>query len=319
MRRAGHRQAPVVMTRGRESGLSNTSPLVELAASAGVTADLSDEHARWALYLWAFDHDDSWPSLLRATQVEPDPALATGIALEMIARVPDDGAANWVAACPGTAGDLVQRRARETGVLRDCQRASPARRAGEVAEWSDWLQRRTATTSPDVEVLERLRDEGRTRRVRAVAGERLKHPITSTRFDGAAEPITSGMPTCGLYQLRMPDGGTVQVHDMDLISAILTDGAGGRLRLVFRWAPGRAPRQHAATRFLVVEASNVVVEAWSADPDPSDQEDIRSFDWDGARAFAFESGRRALSFSADAVRLAMAPEPPEALHLAARP
>lgn len=307
------------MTTGRHPEGSNTSPLVELAASAGVTADLSDEHARWALYLWAFDHDDSWPSLLRATQVEPDPALATGIALEMIARVPDDAAASWVAARPDAAGDLVPRRAREMAVLRHCQRASAAGRVGEVAEWSDWLQRRVSTTSPDLEVLERLRDEGRTRRVRAAAGERLKHPITSTRFDGAAEPITSGMPTCGLYQVRMPDGGTVQLHDMDLVSAMLTDDASGRLRLVFRWAPGWAPRQQAATPLLVVDASNVVIEGWSADPDPSPEEDVRSFGWDGARAFAFESGRRALSFYADVVRLAMAPEPPEALDLAARP
>lgn len=173
--------------------------------------------------------------------------------------------------------------------------------------------------SPDVEVLERLRDEGRTCRVRAAAGERLKHPIPSTRFDGAAEPITSGMPTCGLYQVRMPDGGTVRLHDMDLASSMLTHGAGGRLRLVFRWAPGWAPPQHAATPFLVVDAANVVIYDWSADPNPSEQEDIRTFDWDGTRFFELESGRRTLSFHADRVRLAMAAEPPAAAGKTAPP
>lgn len=283
-----------------------SEPLRMLASRADARADLGDEHERLALYRWAFDHDDAWARLLEATRAEQDDTVATSVVFEMLTRVPSEAAETWIAASPSTARSLVARRADDIEILRDHQVGSRVRRSAPAAEWSDWLQRRVAATSPDTEVLEQLHSEGRTRRVRSAAGQRLKHRITATRFDGAAEPITEGMPTCGLYQVRMPDGVTVQLHDMDLVAIELTDATGGSLRVAFRWSEGWTPAEPGDTPFFVATATNVVIQSWIAEPDPSGFDDVRNFDWNGARILTLETTQRHLMFYADAVRLTMA-------------
>lgn len=282
-----------------------------VALRANAAGDLGDEHVRWAVYRWAFDHDETWEDLLEATRVDPDTTLAAGVVLEMLTRVPTSAAGSWIAACPGEARALAAGRARDVEILRRCQRESGARGSAPASEWSDWLQRRVASTSPDPRVLALLAEEGRTRKVRVAARERLDHQVTTTRFDGTGEPITPRAPTYGFHRVRMPDGATVQLDDMDLEEIALADATGGSLRLVFRWDQECVPATHRDTPFLVVTATRVVIERWDVDADAlSEYDDIRAFDWDGARTLTLDTDRRRLRFHADTVTLTMAPEAP---------
>ena len=144
-----------------------------LAGLVGMAGSVDDEHWRWRVYQAACDRPDARDLLLEATLAEPDGLLAVGIAYAMVEREGCDDAPSWVDAVPPPDRDRVAARAADVARLRTVQRPGTAASDDEVASWSDWLQRRVASTSASTDVLRALELEGRYRRIRGAARERL--------------------------------------------------------------------------------------------------------------------------------------------------
>lgn len=138
--------------------------------------DLSGGHARWEIYRRMMDSPAEWGRLLEVVGVEPDPSIAASVVLQMLERVPAPERVLW--------GDrmsareeysLVSLRMREIGILEAASGELGSSLApDQVSEWSDWLQRRASRESTSPEVLGRLSQSGRTKRVRHLATERLR-------------------------------------------------------------------------------------------------------------------------------------------------
>ncbi|WP_454043329.1 hypothetical protein [Cellulosimicrobium sp. Marseille-Q8652] len=146
--------------------------LEELADALAMTGDAADEHWRWAVYRRATEVPALRTTLLRAVEVEPDAAVAVGVAWAVLER-DDAETARWVAAVPAPDRRRVESRAAEIAVLRGVRSLDTAPSAQDVNGWSDWLQRRVVTEVDGRRVLAALAEHGRTRRVRGAARERL--------------------------------------------------------------------------------------------------------------------------------------------------
>lgn len=148
--------------------------LTELAELLGLPpGDLADEHSRWKLYCAAaHDPEDFVLKLLEETLAkEPDEHLVVGAVFSLVESrdyVPPGGILDRL--------DMRSRGAIENRIsdmleYRGLAEFGPQR---PVDQWSDWLQRRVAEASDIIPVLTSLAESGRTRKVRALAGARVR-------------------------------------------------------------------------------------------------------------------------------------------------
>ncbi|RYV49361.1 hypothetical protein [Pengzhenrongella frigida] len=153
---------------------ANLMALDRLAGAVQMKGDAGDEHWRWSVYRAVFERAELREQLLDAALEEEDPALSVGVAFEMLEREPGSAAATWVGVAPTNDRDRVLARARDVATLRDHQTSDARASAEEVGRWSDWLQRRAAESTSSIAVQEALESDGRTRRIRGGAKNRLQ-------------------------------------------------------------------------------------------------------------------------------------------------
>ena len=146
-----------------------------IAARVGITpTDVQDEHERWKVYLPAIDSADCGEMLLSAVGLEPDPSVALGIVLRKIEWISDHDRQAWIDRLPvQKQREYASRRASELKVL-ETRPLAPLLHEGIDESWSDWLQLRLAEFSPEREVASWLSQNGKTKRIRRIALERLK-------------------------------------------------------------------------------------------------------------------------------------------------
>ncbi|WP_157756648.1 hypothetical protein [Plantactinospora sp. KBS50] len=146
-----------------------------LARLVGVaTGDMSDEHARWAIYLKGMELPAARELLLRAVDAESDDNLAASVVLRMIERIGEAERAEWVNSLRGDKRTYAHRRALELTILERI--LSGTLESAEVVQqidgWTDWLQLRIAESATSPEVLEIVGEAGRNRRIRKTAKDR---------------------------------------------------------------------------------------------------------------------------------------------------
>lgn len=143
----------------------------------------SDEHVRWELYQRALEVDKLHGALREALAVEPDEGVASSVVLLAFGRVPDlDRMLVWVNALPERHRGFVEKMAHESAVLRSLCDGSFS---GDIRldEWTHWLQRQAAELAVVRRVLVQLARDGQTRKIRNIAGERLR--VGDRRVDWA--------------------------------------------------------------------------------------------------------------------------------------
>ncbi|TFV33510.1 hypothetical protein E4K10_35565 [Streptomyces sp. T1317-0309] len=149
--------------------------LAVLAGRLGADpGDPSDEHDRWAVYREALDDpaicricSTSWPS---------SPSTASPSASSCTYRQsPPSERPSWIDRL-GTdrSRAYATRRAREVAVLQGDSVTALLDDPSVQDSWSDWLQLGLADSSDEPAVLHRLATEGRTKRVRRLASERIR-------------------------------------------------------------------------------------------------------------------------------------------------
>lgn len=153
-----------------------TAHLDAMADATGFRAPAAwdDEHHRWHLYQQALPEPRLRHHLRAALGREPDRGVATGVVLLAFDLDPTPARrAEWVASVYGEARDFVALRARELLVLEAVQHSGVVE-DDDVTGWTHWLQREAAEQATVRWVLEKLAAEGRTRKVRNIATERLR-------------------------------------------------------------------------------------------------------------------------------------------------
>ncbi|MFJ9518456.1 hypothetical protein ACIRPK_09350 [Kitasatospora sp. NPDC101801] len=144
-----------------------------------------DEHVRFARYRRAFDEVAPADAAALVTRVltDPDRAMANSAVCEYLDRqaaalLTDPGYPSWHLEMTGpvSVDAFSARRLDEWTLLRTMALCEPWDSA-QLLTASNWLQLRAAETSPATAALAVLADNGRTRRIRTVAGTRL----TATR------------------------------------------------------------------------------------------------------------------------------------------
>jgi hypothetical protein len=149
--------------------------LVSLAARVGLTVTgVQDEHARWRVYAPAADAEECADLLFEAVALEPDPNVALSVVLRKLEVLPHADRQRWIDRLgQDEQRECAARRAEDLRVLED-RPLAPSLREGIEREWSDWLQLRLAEFSPERDVVSRLSQDGRTKRIRRLAADRLK-------------------------------------------------------------------------------------------------------------------------------------------------
>lgn len=146
-----------------------------MAAETGFDAPAvwENEHDRWDLYQEALREPALERHLRDAIGRESDRGVSTSVVLLAFDREPaPERRERWVAALAPEARDVVARRARELVVLEAARDGSLLE--DDVTGWTHWLQRSAAEQATVRWVLETLAAEGRTRKIRNVATERLR-------------------------------------------------------------------------------------------------------------------------------------------------
>ncbi|MCC2323453.1 hypothetical protein [Cellulomonas xiejunii] len=134
----------------------------------------ADEHDRWHVYQAAVALCALGPSLREALASEPDEGVATSVVLLAFDRDPvREHRAWWVDALPADRRAFVARRADDLAVLEGVRDGSLTD-VPDVTAWTHWLQRASAEQSTVPDVLEELARDGRTRKIRNIAAERLR-------------------------------------------------------------------------------------------------------------------------------------------------
>lgn len=160
-----------------ERSLSELVTILEsVACSLGIDVlnDWRDEHVRWDLYREAINRAELRGRLQEALALEPDEGVATSVVLLAFDLDPDGKRMlEWVHSLPERYRPFVEKRARETVILRGLCDGSFS---GDVSlgEWTHWLQRQAAERALVRPVLAALVDGGQTRKIRNIAGERLR-------------------------------------------------------------------------------------------------------------------------------------------------
>ncbi|MFD8035516.1 hypothetical protein ACFV3F_43720 [Streptomyces sp. NPDC059717] len=150
--------------------------LAALAARLGADpGDPSDEHDRWAVYREALDDPAHLPDLFDVVALEPLDSISLGIVLHLLGSLPPSERPSWIDRL-GTdrSRAYATRRAREVAVLQADSVTALLDDPSVQDSWSDWLQLGLADSSDEPAVLHRLATEGRTKRVRRLASERIR-------------------------------------------------------------------------------------------------------------------------------------------------
>lgn len=139
-----------------------------------------DEHARYAAYLSALLGPSAEPDLdvLARVVADPDRVMAEAVLVRWLEHIATGAASAaefqaWLGGQEATlAGfEFARRRGEEWLVLLRVREGL----LPDVDAMSDWLQRLLADENDSPEVLSRLAADGRTRRVRARAAQRLRN------------------------------------------------------------------------------------------------------------------------------------------------
>jgi hypothetical protein len=134
---------------------------------------LDDEHLRWEFYQKAMQIGSCRRKLMAAVSLDPDPVLALTVALQMLETEDAHLREEWIAQLRDERQrQYASRRVRELEILEAFGRV-PGLSRDVVLTWSDWLQVRLAEVSTVVEVLEHLKEHGKTKRIRRTASRRL--------------------------------------------------------------------------------------------------------------------------------------------------
>jgi hypothetical protein len=140
-----------------------------------------EEHARYAAYLSALLGPSPEPErdVLARVVADPDHVMAEAVLVRWLERAATSAASAeefhlWLEGQETTlAGfEFARRRAEEWAVFLRAREGLPLL---DVAGMSDWLQRLLADENDTAEVLARLAADGRTRRVRTRAAQRLQN------------------------------------------------------------------------------------------------------------------------------------------------
>lgn len=153
-----------------------------LLAAAVTTADAGHEAGacpdgyRAHVYYDAIDRPEAHEVLWAALCAETDRGLVGEVVVGALERVPPSDAARWLGLIDPSSSryEYAVRRAAELAVLEAVTTRGARPALSPVSEWSDWLQRRAAEQAASEDVMRALAESGRTRRVRAVAVERLR-------------------------------------------------------------------------------------------------------------------------------------------------
>jgi hypothetical protein len=141
-----------------------------------------DEHRRFARYLneLAVVSDEGEAGLVAGVLRDPDTTMAQSAVVRHFDRraaqlLTEDGFTAWAQTMAeiGAGREFLARRLREWTLLRSITVGEPWA-PEEVTTGSDWFQRRAAETLSSRTALALLAETGRTRRVRAEAGRRLR-------------------------------------------------------------------------------------------------------------------------------------------------
>ncbi len=149
--------------------------VTELARRTGATIDdTGDEHERWAIYQSAFERSDCSDLLFAAVAAEPVPSLALSIVLRVLGTLPESARPAWIAQLELPYNrEYATRRAKDIAVFQSAE-VTPLLVDEDVQDsWSDWLQLLLAEFSKEPDVLHRLLEKGRTKRIRRYALQRL--------------------------------------------------------------------------------------------------------------------------------------------------
>ncbi len=151
--------------------------VAELARlSGGMSFDADDAHSRWNVYLHSMGNGNLAELLKEAVELEEDNAVALSIVLHILGDRPAHDRDSWVLRLRAEKDRVyAARRKDELAVLErvrrevrsDVEEAAPA-------EWSDWLQIRSAESGVDTHVVGWLAENGRTKRIRRTAQARLE-------------------------------------------------------------------------------------------------------------------------------------------------
>lgn len=150
--------------------------------------DAPAEHWRYARYLEALAAAPDTAAeveVVSAVLRDPDPVMAESAVVTHLDRraqrlLADAAFPAWARALGGTLEGhaFAERRLREWTLLRAVEGGGPWS-AAELTAATDWCQRTAVRSVASVEALTLLAADGRTRRVRNAAAERLrKHPLT---------------------------------------------------------------------------------------------------------------------------------------------
>lgn len=142
-----------------------------------------DEHRRYVQYLddLANVREDDEAGLVATILRDPDAAMAqSAVAKHLDNRaklLPAHRFAGWARAMTTVLAEheFVSRRLREWTLLKSIDDGQPWT-TEDITAASDWCQRQAAETSTSVALLAFLAADGRTRRVRAAASQRLRQP-----------------------------------------------------------------------------------------------------------------------------------------------
>ncbi|TDD44438.1 hypothetical protein E1263_40690 [Kribbella antibiotica] len=158
--------------------------LAERAQMSG--ADTSDEHVRWRIYQKALYDADREP-LREAVRTEADPSLAITVVLAAFTH-DWEGRHTWLELLPEKYRAYPAQRLADLETLEPFEATPHHVVIDNLASWTDWLQRRVVIATFEPAVLQALATDGRTKRVRSTAGQRLtavqaahRDPLTALR------------------------------------------------------------------------------------------------------------------------------------------
>ncbi|GHJ45656.1 hypothetical protein Cs7R123_29980 [Catellatospora sp. TT07R-123] len=151
--------------------------LVNIANALGVPqSDVEADHGRWHLYERVIESSNHLDLLRKAVALEEDTTLATSVVLRMLELVTDDQQDDWIVQLAPNNRAYSQRRAGEIRILRRARVGAvyPEEIASQVGDWTDWLQLRLVENLGNRASLAILSDQGRTKRIRNSAAQRLR-------------------------------------------------------------------------------------------------------------------------------------------------
>ncbi|MEU6310671.1 hypothetical protein [Streptomyces sp. NPDC047014] len=133
-----------------------------------------DGHARWDIYRRISLKAGAVDNLRRAVEIEPDAPIASAIVVMMLEHLDPSTRAEWVEMLHPSVRPFSAVRARELETLESLSAPSVPRVDKTALEgWSDWLQLRIVESVTDRRILSTMAEQGRTKRIRRVAAERL--------------------------------------------------------------------------------------------------------------------------------------------------